>query len=737
MTMSLVGQPVDRVDGAAKVTGAADYAADRLFPNLAYAVPVMTEVGCGVVEAVDPSRALAAPGVLTVLHKGNIRSLYRTSNSLESQNKVGEIRPLFEDSAIHYFGQFVALAVADTLEQAQEAARLVAVRWRETPERLAVDFSRARLLNGEHQKAGEKDAVRGTPDTALASAPVSVDQTYTTPVEVHVPLEIHASVAHWEGDRLHSYETTQWVVGQRISLAQMLGVPVEEVTVYSHFIGGGFGSKLFLWPHSVAAAVAARAVGRPVKLVLDRRWSFTTVGHRPSTIQRLRIGANRDGKLVALEHHSVSQTSMVDEFLEDCPDTSRSLYSCPNLGAYARIVAMNVGTPTSMRAPGAAPGTFALESAMDELAHALHLDPIELRRRNFPATDESEKRPWSSNRILDCYRIAAERFGWSRRNPAPRSMRDGKDFLGWGFAAASWDSPRSRADVKVELLADGTARLACATQDIGTGTYTVFAQVAAASLALPIERVRVILGQSNLPPGPISGGSQVTATVVPAITEACRKAIASLKEAAGGSDGVLSGEDPESIGWETGELVGPRSGRRVRFEDVLAARRLASVEGSASARPGEERKAYTFRSFGAHCVEVRWDPELVRLRVERVVTAIDAGRVINLKTARSQVEGAIVMGVGMALLEESVYDPRTGRVVTANLADYRVPVNADAPAIDVTFIDRPDPHSGELGVKGIGEIGITGIAAAIANAAYHATGTRFRELPISVERLLG
>ncbi|HZZ58101.1 MAG TPA: xanthine dehydrogenase family protein molybdopterin-binding subunit [Opitutaceae bacterium] len=694
--MDIIGQGIDRVDGPAKVTGRADYAADRSLPRMAHAVGIMSQTGRAVVEDIDARPALAAPGVLAVLHHGNAPRMFRVADDMKAGTKAGEDRPVFADANIHYFGQFVAVVVAETFEQASAAARRVQVRWRDNREGLAVTFEQGLRLNGEHKKKGEPDDSRGDADAAWAAAAVKIDRTYRTPTEVHVPMEIHASVAAWDGERLHAHETTQWVVGQRKTLARMLGLPVDHVTVTSPYVGGGFGGKLFTWPHSLAAAAAARAVGRPVKLVLERASSFATVGQRPATEQRVRLGATPEGKLQLVQHDSLNATSMIGEFEENCTATSRSLYACDNVETSTRIVALNIGTPTSMRAPGAASGMFALESAMDELAEALRLDPIELRRRNFAASDESAHRAWSSNRLLDCYAIVEEKFGWKRRQRDPQSMRDGEEFLGWGFAAAAWESNRTKADVRVELRRDGRARVSSASQDIGTGTYTVCAQVAAEVLSLPVEKIEVVLGRSDLPPGPISGGSQVTASIVPAVAEACRDALAA----------------------------------RARHPDAEVA------EGEAKSQGGAERDQYTFRSFGAHAVEVRFDPVLARLRVTRVVTAIDAGRIINPKTAVNQIEGSVVMGLGMALLEESVYDPRSGRIVTDNLSDYRVPVAADCPAIDVTFVDQPDHFSGDFGVKGVGEIGITGVAAAIANAVYHATGRRVRELPIRIEHLI-
>ena len=730
--LKVIGQGVNRVDGRAKVTGRAAYAADNYANSLVHAVGVFSPVASGRVTRLDTAAAERAPGVLAVLHAGNVPKLYRSPNQMADGSRVGEVRPIFEDEKIYYAGQFIAVVVAETFEQARTAARLVRVDCE--ADKPALTIADGVKAHDVRMKKDSPDSRRGDPQEAWARSPVRIEATYLTPVEVHNPMEMHASVARWNGDRLEAYESTQWVVGQHKSLARMLGLPEENITVYSPYIGGGFGGKLFLWPHTLAAAVAARAVNRPVKLVLERKSEFTTVGHRPATRQRLRIGATDDGRLLAMQHDTLAHTSLVDEFLEECGETTLSLYQCANVGATHRMVPVNVGTPTAMRAPGAASGTFALESAMDELAVALKLDPIELRLRNFAERDEHEKKPWSSNHLRECYRIVNDRFGWARRNPEPGSMRDGPVVLGWGFAAASWPAPRKNATVRVELRADGTARVSCATQDIGTGTYTVVAQVAAEVIGLPLENIEVALGNSSYPEGPISGGSMVTATVVPAVAEASRRAIENLRHTAVAPGAPFAGHNVENLAWQDGVMTA--GGQRATAADILSSQRLASAEGEARTAPGEESKKYTFQTFGAHAVEVRWDPGIARLRVSRVVSAFDAGRIINRKTAANQIEGALMMGIGMALMEASIYDPRNGRVITDNLADYHMPVNADTPAMDITFVDRPDPYIGEFGAKGVGEIGITGIAAAVANAVYHATGRRVRELPITVEKLL-
>lgn len=737
MATAIIGKEINRYEGRAKVTGRANYAADNHVDGLVHAVGVVSTVAAGKIESIDAAEATRLPGVLGVWSHANFPRVYRSSNDMAAGTRVGEVRPPFEDDVVYYAGQFVAVVVAETFEQARAAARRVRVVY-QAEANPPVELGHAAKACGEQPPSDEESAEtkRGDAEKSYEEAAVTVDVTYTTPVEVHNPLELHAAVARWKDGSLEIDDSTQWVVGQRKALAAMLGVPPEAVTVRSPFVGGGFGGKLFLWPHSVIAAALARELGRPVKMVLERRHAFTTAGHRPATRQRLRIGAARDGTLLSLRHDTLAHTSLVHEFLESSGSTTSLLYRCPNVAVTHRLVRANVGTPTPMRAPGAASGMIALEAAMDELAVALELDPLELRRRNFAEEDESEGRPWSSNHLKECYRVAAERFGWSRRRAKPGAMRDGDEILGWGMATASWTAERDEATVRVQLHADGTVRVSCATQDIGTGTYTVFAQVAAEVLGLPVERITVVLGDSSLPEGPISGGSCVTSTVVPAIAQAARKATEALVKIAVGKDGPLAGEDAEAVKYSDGAVTG-KAGKRATIAEVLAAANVERVAGEGKSAAGGEAERYSFRCFGAHFVEVRWDPGIARLRVSRVVSAFDVGRVINRKTAANQIYGSLIMGLGMTLLEKSVYDPRDGRVVTDNLADYLVPVHADTPEMDVVFLDRPDPHAGEFGARGIGEIGITGIGGAILNAIHHATGKRLRDLPVTVEQLLG
>jgi xanthine dehydrogenase YagR molybdenum-binding subunit len=519
----------------------------------------------------------------------------------------------------------------------------------------------------------------------------------------------------------------------------MLDMSLESVHVISPFVGAGYGSKLFPWPQSLLAAAGARHVGRPVKVTVTRPLMFTTVGHRPYTQQRVRLAASRDGKLEATIHEVQQETSMVDDYVERCTDPTPMLYSCPNVSAVQHLVHLNVGTPTPMRGPGTTPGLYAIESAMDELAVALNMDPLELRLKNYAEQDEGKNLPFSSKHLRECYQQGAERFGWSKRNPQVGSMRNGDKILGWGMATCTWPGSRSTADVRVRLLVDGTARVSCACQDIGTGTYTIFAQVVADKTGIPIDKIKVLLGDSDLPPGPTSGGSAATATVLPAISNAAEQARETLlKVAVGTTQSPFQGADPKTLQITNGRVhtqdKSPDTG--VAFEEVLKLRRLSSVDAQARSEETENSKKYSIHSFGAHFCEIEIDPGIARLRITRWLTVLDGGRIMNAKTGHSQIMGGVVMGIGMGLFEETVYDARNGHPVNSNYADYLVPTNKDIPNIEVILLDYPDIKLNEYGARGIGEIGLTGVASALTSATYHATGVRVRELPIRIEDLL-
>lgn len=727
-----VGKAVTRVDGHRKVTGTAPYALEHKLENVAFAAGVFSTIANGRITSIDTSTAERMPGVLAVLTHENTHDIYRAAERLEPGSHTGENRAPLSDGKVYYYGQFVGVVVANTLEQAEEAAHYVKVEY--AAEKPAIMPAEMPLPSGE----GRAHYSRGNAVSAYASAPVQVEGFYSTPTETHNQMEMHATIADWHGDRVTLYETTQQVVSHHNTSAEVLGLPLAHVEVISPFCGGGFGGKLFPWPQSALAAVAARRVKRPVKLMVPRHMMFTTVGQRPITQQHLKLGATRDGKLLSIQHDVVQPTSMVGTYMEYCIGVTGMAYSCANVSANQHLVEMNTGTPTPMRGPGTVPGIYALESAMDDLAIKLNMDPLELRLKNYAEKDESSNKPFSGKHLRECYQTGAEKFGWSKRNPKIGSMRDGNEILGWGMATCIWDAGRQPAEVSVLLQNDGTARVSSATQDPGTGTYTIMAQVAAERLGIPIDRVHVVIGYSNLPPGPGSGGSTATASIVPAVAKAADSAMETMIRAASRGEGLpfKQGADLKfTNGYVHEENSAPQSG--MRFEKVLSALHLAGLDGRAGTTPDYAKmQQFSRHCFGAHFVEIGYDPGIVRLRVRRTVTVMDIGRVINQKTARNQVLGAMVWGIGMGMLEETLYEPQNGKPINNNLADYLVPTNADVPTGEVIFVEYPDYHINDFGARGVGEIGLTGAASALTMAVYHATGVHVRQLPIRIENLL-
>ena len=711
MTTAFIGQPVSRVDGRPKVTGAATYAAEFDQPGQAYGVIVRSTVANGRIASMDSTAAQRASGVLAVLtHRNAPRLAYRRHKGLPDP-ATGERLHVLQDDRVNHQGQPIALVIAETLEQANHAATLVRVTYAD--EAGITDISRVVPIEPTQQKTDQGETRppqtrRGDPERALTTAEVKVEHTYVIPRENHNPIEMHATIAAWDGDRLTLWDKTQWVHNTADEIAAVFSIPKENIRVISPFVGGAFGSGLRTWPHVTLAALGARVTGRPVKVMLSRREMYYAVGYRPHTVQRVALGASRDGRLTAILHEGYQETSRYEEFSEALLNASRFLHSCPNVDTRHRLAPMNVHTPTYMRAPGEASGIFALESAMDELAVALNFDPVELRLRNEPEMDEFKKLPFSSRSTRECYRSAAERFGWNRRSPEPRSMRDGRWLIGWGMATATYPMNYAPATAMARLLPDGTAEVMSASSDMGPGTWTSMTQVAAEALGLPIERVKFTLGDTRLPRAPIHGGSMTMASVGSAVQAACRK-VREDAIARGGANDLVD-----------------------------AMRRIGQpIEAMADVKPGDESRRFSMHAFGAVFVEVAVDPDLGETRVRRIVGAYGAGRIVNPKTSRSQCVGGMIGGIGMALMEHSVVDARNGRVPNANFAEYAVPVHADAPPLmDVIFVEEHDPHVNPLGVKGVGEIAMVGVAPAIASAIFHATGKRIRELPITPDKLL-
>jgi xanthine dehydrogenase YagR molybdenum-binding subunit len=706
MTTDYIGQPVSRVDGRLKVTGSATYAAEFDQPNQAYAAVVRSTIAAGRIASIDAAAAERLPGFIAVLtHHNAPRLAYRAHRAFVDP-AVGERLHVLQDDRVNHQGQPVALVVADTLEQAAHAAALVRVTY--APEAASTDVTRTEPVLPTYSERRPAETRRGDPEAALGSAEIKVDETYVIPRENHNPIEMHATIAAWDGDRLALWDKSQWVHNTADELAAVFGIPAENVRVVSPFVGGAFGSSLRTWPHVTLAALGARAAGRPVKLMLSRREMYYGVGYRPHTVQRVALGASHDGRLSAIVHDGYQETSTYEEFSEALVNPTRFLHSCPNVYTRHRHAPLNVHTPTYMRAPGDVSGIFALESAMDELAVVLNIDPVELRLRNEPEQDEFKQLPFSSRSTRECYRLAAERFGWNRRSPEPRSMRDKRWLIGWGMASATYPMIFAPASAMARLLPDGTAEVRSAASDMGPGTWTSMTQVAAETLGLPIERVKFVLGDTRLPRTPPHGGSLTMASVGSAVQSACRKARKDAL-ARGGANDITE-----------------------------AMRRLGQpVEAAADVKPDDASQGFSMHAFGAVFVAVAVDPDLGETRVRRIVGAYGAGRIVNPKTTRSQCIGGMIGGIGMALMEHSVVDPRNGRVTNANFAEYAVPVHADAPpTMEVLFAEENDPHVNPLGVKGVGEIAMVGVAPAITNAIFHATGKRIRELPVTPDKLL-
>jgi xanthine dehydrogenase YagR molybdenum-binding subunit len=745
--MSVIGLGMDRVDGRLKVTGQATYSAEHKIPHLAYGMMVLSTVPKGRVVSIDVASVKRMPGVMLVMTHQNALRLPKTEGKAggneqskpdQKQQPPNPKLSLLQDDRVEYNAQPVAVVVADTFEHARDAARRLHVRYAAEPAQLDFKKAKMKLRRPEPQPERPSDTGRGNVARSMERAATKLDLLYTTPMENHNPLEPHATIAAWEGDQLTLYDATQNVSGVRRTAARTFGMDPEKVRVLCPFLGGGFGCKGTTWSHVMLAAMASRMAGVPVKLVLERTQMYGPVGARPLTEQRLRLGAGTDGKLLAVTHDTVSSTSFVDDFVEPCTAVTRKAYASESLQTSQRLATLNVGVPTYMRAPGESSGSFALESAMDELAYALKADPIALRLLNHADKDPEKDIPWSSKSLRECYRIGAERFGWARRTPAPGSMRLGRTLVGWGMATAAYPANRKGAKASASIDKDGAVVVRSGTHDLGTGTYTVMAQIAADALGVDVSRVRFELGDTRLPEAPVSGGSQTVASVGPAVHQAARTARDKLiATALGDTASSLHGLNADDVDAADGWLFSKAApGRRDAMAAVVARNGGQPISADASADQGDEKKRYGMHAFGAVFVEVHVDPDLGTIRVPRIVGAYGVGRVINRKTTHSQLMGGIVWGLGMGLMEKTEMDWRVGRAVNANLADYHVPVNADIGSIDITMVDEHDAYINELGAKGVGEIGITGVAAAIANAVYHATGKRIRDLPITPDKLI-
>ncbi|WP_127503851.1 xanthine dehydrogenase family protein molybdopterin-binding subunit [Actinoplanes solisilvae] len=726
----LLGQPFDRLDGVLKATGAAPYPSDVSIPGQAHAVLLQSPIGAGRIRAIDSTAAEAAPGVVAVITHLNSPAL----GEAPMTGLGGPPRNPFTDDRVLHYGQNVAVVVAERREQAMAAALLVDVDYEVSAPILDMDDPRAAVENN----AWGLETHDGDVEAALAGAQVTYDGTFRIAPETNNPIGLFTTVAEWDGDRLTIHDSTQWPMMVRASLAAVFGVPEAGVRVLVPYLGGGFGNGLRTWPHTILTALAARMLGRPVKLTLTRPQMFTSLGHRAQSRQRLRLGVGGDGRMLAMDHDATASLAAEETNFSAIVIGSPEAYATPNVATHDRQVRLNIPNPSFMRAPGHAEANFAIESALDELSYQLGIDPVELRLINHADVHPRSGLPWSSNALRECLTVGAEQFGWNDRNPEPQSMRDGNKLIGYGMAGVTFGWYAAPCTATITMDSAGSVIVRAAATDIGTGTYTVAAQLTADLLGLSMDDVTVKIGDSDLPPAPQSGGSGLAVALAAAVQSGAAKLIEALIDAVGDSS-PLRGKTVD-------EVVAENGGLRLRddadagetFREILGRHGLdhLTAEGTSDlAAAAKNAKMATAPAFAARFVEITIDEDLGLLRVKRLLSVVDGGRLLNAKTARSQIIGGAVMGIGMAMFEDTIYDQDTGRIANATFGDYLVPVNADVPDLDVVFVGEPDRFS-PTGVKGLGEVGVVGVAAAIANAVYHATGRRMRSLPITIDQLM-
>ncbi len=698
---------LSRVDGRLKVTGKAKYSAEYNVKGLTYAVMVGSTITKGTIKAVDTKKAEGAPGVLAVLTYFNAPKVpgYQT----DTPAPKGPLK-IFYDDQIYFNGQPIAVVIADTFERALFAASLVTATYAKADYQTDLKAN----LNNAFLPNNSKDYVRGDAD-AWKSAPVKIEQEYIIPTEVHNPMELHAIIARWDAvDKVTVWDKTQGIKSTQRSIAQAFKLSPDNVQVTAPFVGGAFGAALRTWPHEIAAVLAAQVVKRPVKLVLSRADMFTSVGYRPHTWQKIGLGATADGKLVGISHEATGQTSAYENFTEGVVNISQLLYACPNVTTSYKLVSLNVNTPTPMRGPGEATGAYALESAMDELSYALNIDPIELRLRNYAETDPLSGKPYSSKFLNEAYKLGADWIGWSARGQKPGSVMEKGWLAGYGMGAGMFGAYRGSATVKAVLMADGSLELQTAVTDIGPGTGTAMATIASGVMGIPADRIRVIIGDSSLPPSPTQGGSSITSTVGSAVNDACIELKGKFNQLAGNA-GIVN--NPDYVG-------------------ILKDHNLNQLDVTTTSKGGPEMGKYSMYSWSVHFIKVLVNPATGVVKIDKAVSVADCGHVVSHKTARSQIIGGTIMGIGMALMEEAIIDHRYGRLVNNNFADYHVPIQADIPQGEALFVNKPDPYINPIGAKGMGEIATIGVAAAVANAIYNATGKRIRDLPVTPDKLV-
>ncbi len=729
---------MDRVDGRQKVTGSATYAAEYDFPNLAYGVLACSPVASGEINAIDIKKAEQAPGVLSVICHANIDLPpgYATDPKNEQPSKEYKI---FKDNIVRFAGQPIALVIADSFERAVYAASLVKAQYTKTPAQ--TDFEKARN-NGKPVTGGDefKDYVRGQAD-AYKNAPVKIEAEYSIPLEVHNPMEMHAVTVVWEGDeKVTVYDKTQSLMDAQRNVMKLFNLKKENVHIICKFMGGAFGSAFSFWPHTMAALIGAKKIGRPLKVMLSRDQMFTLVGYRPQAHQKLGIGATKDGKLTGITHNADAMTATYETFTEGIVNISRTLYACPNVNTRYKVFPLNLSVPTWMRGPGETTGTYALESAIDEMAYAVNIDPLEFRLLNYSENDPEHNRPHSSKFLREAYQMGAEKIGWKDRDPKPRSMKEGKLLAGYGMGTGVFIAWRGGASLSAKFTRDGELILQTAVTDMGPGTATAMTKLASDKFGLPANKIKFVMGDSDLPPGIFQGGSGTMSSLGTTVNNAMltlkQKLVDILKTTSIFHTEKIHEVDLKDLVFEDGNvMLADEPTRKISYTEILklgGTPQLEILEKS----DGNSDQQYTSYSYSAHFVKVLVHPLTGVVTVDKVVSAVDAGTIVNMETARSQIIGGVIGGIGMALMEEGVIDHRYGKWINNNFADYHVPINKDVPHIEALFVNKPDPWLNPIGSKGLGEVSMVGFPAAVANAVYHATGKRIRELPITPDKVI-
>jgi xanthine dehydrogenase YagR molybdenum-binding subunit len=723
---------INRVDGFAKVTGSATYSAEYKTAGVVYACLIGSTIAKGRIKTIDTKKAEWAPGVLAVITHLNVDKPAGYEKAKDKHN-FGQPLQIFKDDSVLYYDQPIALVIADTFERMRYAASLIKADY--FKEEHSTELKKAAEKEKKVETDKGNDYHRGEHD-GYKNAEVVLETEYTIPTEVHNPMELANIIAKWDGNKPILYTKSQGVEGTRKSVAGVFGVPVEDVEVHAEYLGGAFGMGLHTWPYEIAALIGAKKLNRPVKLVLHREQMFTNVGFRPYTIQKMGLGATKDGKLTGLTHEAVAMTSSYEDFMEGTVNMSRFIYDCANVSTRYRIVPLDTCTPIWMRGPGEATGSFALESAMDELAYKLNLDPIEFRKRNYAEKDQEQNKPWSSKFLLECYEAGMERIGWKNRKNEPGSVKEGNWLVGYGMGTGTFGCYRSPTSVKAKFLANGDLVLQCSVNDMGPGTATMMTAIGAEVIGLPSENVVIEMGKSGLPKGPTQGGSATTSSVGSAVHDACNLLVNKIIEL-GSKNSALKGIALTDLTFENGAVSSKKDkSKSVTLAALLSSNKLEDFEVENLSKAAEEAKKYSIYSFSVHFVKVLVNPNLGKIRLAHVVSCADIGTVISQKTSAGQMFGGAVGGIGMGLMEALEIDHRFGRPINNNFADYHVPVNADIEKQEVFFVNKKDPISNPMGTKGLGETALVGMAPAIANAVFNATGKRVRDLPITLDKII-